>query len=250
MATGVLVVLLGRATRLADMVQTGRKRYRATVTLGVATDSDDAEGTQVARADVPDVSANIVQARLAQFRGEILQKPPAFAALKVGGQRAYALARRGEAVDLAPRPVTIDDLTLVACDSSTLTIDVTCSKGTYIRALARDLARELGTVGHLSALRRTAVGPFTIGEAWTLDALAEAGLDAVLQPVTRAMPSVPSLVVSEPDTGRLRNGQPISIAGSALASVDFDAVWVIDAHGQPVCLGRKQLDRVWPRLVL
>jgi tRNA pseudouridine55 synthase len=152
--------------------------------------------------------------------------------------------------------VTIENLTLVGRDSSTLTIDITCSKGTYIRALARDLAQVLGTVGHLTALRRTAVGPFTMDEAWTLDALAETGFQAGLQPVTRALPSVPSLIVSEPDADRLRNGQPIpmgeliepALAGSG-QNVS-DAVWVMDAHGQPVCLGRSQADQVWPRLVL
>ncbi|GAC1319610.1 MAG: tRNA pseudouridine(55) synthase TruB [Chloroflexota bacterium] len=251
MATGVLVVLLGRATRLADVVQTGQKRYRATVTLGIATDSDDAEGSEIARAPVPEITAARVEEALVQFRGDILQKPPAYAAIKVGGQRAYARARRGEAVDLAPRTVSIGDLTLVACDASTVTIDITCSKGTYIRALGRDLAQGLGTVGHLTELRRTAVGPFTIDEAWTLEALALDGPDAALQSVTRALPSVPTLTVSHTDAARLRNGQPVPRPdGAADVQANGGAVWVIDAAAQPVCLGRLQDQQVWPRLVL
>lgn len=247
MATGVLVVLLGRATRLADMVQVGRKRYTATVSLGSATDTDDAEGDIVQQAPVPDLSSARLESALAPLRGEILQRPPVYAALKVDGQRAYARARRGETVDLAPRAITIDELTLVSVDGTHVVLDVACSKGTYIRALARDLAISLGTVGHLSALRRTAVGSFTIDEARAIDSLDASDLTSALQPVTRALPSAPVVHVSDADVARLRNGQPVAVA---VPPEEVSAVWVVDDLSQPVCLGRSEADRVWPRLVL
>src|SRR5207248_4612077 len=143
--------LLGRATRLMDLVQSGRKTYIATVALGSATDTDDAEGAITATAAVPQLSSSEIEAALENFRGEIQQTPPAYSALKVSGQRAYDLARRGAPVELAARPVTIDTLSLVDRTATSLTIAVTCSKGTYIRALARDIPQSLGTLGHMTA---------------------------------------------------------------------------------------------------
>src|SRR4030081_2757411 len=162
MAEGVLPILLGRATRLADYIQLGRKTYVATIRLGVATDTDDAEGTVIGEASIPELSAASIEVVLATFRGAILQPPPQYSALKVAGQRAYAVARAGGEVDLAPRPVTIDELRLLEWSESDLRIEVTCSKGTYIRALARDIAKALHTVGHLTALVRTRVGSFEL----------------------------------------------------------------------------------------
>ncbi|MCA1647136.1 MAG: tRNA pseudouridine(55) synthase TruB [Chloroflexi bacterium] len=155
MAQGVLPILLGRATRLADYIQQGRKTYVSTVRLGVATDTEDADGQIVAETPVPDLSPVIIEVILASFRGDILQIPPRYSALKVGGKRAYTVARGGGEVNLAARPVTIHEVRLLQWSPNEITFETTCSKGTYIRSLARDIALALGTVGHLTALVRS-----------------------------------------------------------------------------------------------
>ena len=231
MASGVLPVLLGRATRLMDLVQSGRKTYVATVALGASTDTDDALGTVLAHADVPPISAASIESVLAQFRGDIVQTPPPYSALKVGGQRAYDLARRGVAVALAARPITIDALTLLAWSSSTLELEVTCSKGTYIRALARDVGVALGTLGHMTALRRTRVGPFAIEDAVSLDQLATLGLEPCLRAARCADQAAPAHTATAAEAARLRNGQPIEHD-----LLRAGRVWVYDPDGQLLCL--------------
>ena len=233
MASGVLPILLGRATRLMDFVQSGRKHYVTTVTLGSATDTDDTEGTVIAESPIPTVSAASIEAALHAFRGDILQTPPPYSALKVAGQRAYDLARRGEAVTLAPRPVTIDALTLLGFDPTHLELEVVCSKGTYIRALARDIAHELGTVGHMSALRRTSVGPFSVAEAHSPDALAADGCDRHLLTAQRVLPDAPSMTATAEEARKLFNGQSTRVDGTLRTG----HVWVYDPDGQLLCLG-------------
>jgi tRNA pseudouridine55 synthase len=231
LATGVLPVLLGRATRLADFIQDGRKTYRAGVLLGVATDTDDADGATVATAEVPWLSTSDIDRALDAFRGEISQTPPRYSAVKIAGQRAYALARRGEDVVLVPRRVTIYDARVLACDSPTVQLEVTCSSGTYIRSVARDLAVALGTVGHLTSLVRTRVGPFALRDAATLDALVECGIDAATLPPSCALPDAPRIDITSADAARLRNGQTITIHSSR-----EELVWIYDQDGV-VCLG-------------
>ena len=159
LASGVLPVAFGEATKTVPFVQDGEKAYRFTVLWGAETDTDDAEGkvTQTSEAR-PDGAA--IEALLPHFTGEIMQRPPAFSAIKVNGERAYDLARDGEIVDLAPRPITIHALRLVACEPDCAVLEAECGKGTYVRAIARDLGRALGCFGHVIALRRTRVGPF------------------------------------------------------------------------------------------
>jgi tRNA pseudouridine55 synthase len=160
LATGVLPIALGEATKTVPFVMDGRKEYRFTLRFGQARSTDDGEGAVTATSD-DRPSDEAIRAALPRFTGCFEQMPPAFSALKIGGQRAYDLARAGQAVDLKPRAVTIDRLELLSRpDADHADFVVTCGKGTYIRSLGRDLARALGTVGHLSALRRTAVGPF------------------------------------------------------------------------------------------
>lgn len=172
-ATGVLPVCLGHATRVVDYLSASGKAYRATITFGIATDTYDAEGAVVARQDVPaTLDRAALAAVLPRFLGEIQQVPPVYSALKRDGQRMYDLARQGIAVEMTARPVRIDDLRIVAWDAPTLTLDVECGKGTYIRSLAHDLGIALGTVAHLAALIRTRVGPFALRDAITLDQLA------------------------------------------------------------------------------
>ena len=231
MAEGVLPVLLGRATRLADLVQSGDKEYRAEVHLGVATTTDDAEGELLERAAVPPFDRDAIEAALARFRGRISQLPPAYSAIKVQGQRAYAVARRGGAPDLRPRDVTISDLRLVDFGSDWLALDVRCSRGTYVRALARDLAVALGSVGHLTRLVRTAVGPFRIRDALTLDDIAAQGVAAALLPPDRALPDAPAHLATVDEARLLTNGQSVS------TTLRADRVWVRDQAGCVVCLG-------------
>jgi tRNA pseudouridine55 synthase len=171
LATGVLICCLGRATKRVDQLMGLTKVYDATIDLSAFTSTDDAEGerepVELARPPAP----GAVRAALDRHTGDIAQRPPAYSAIKVGGRRAYKLARAGDAVELAPRTVRIESIDLHRYDWPRLEITVTCGKGTYIRALARQLGQALGTGGYLAALRRTAIGPYTIEHAWPLDAL-------------------------------------------------------------------------------
>lgn len=171
LASGVLVVMCGKATPLCDRVMAGAKRYRTRVDLSAFSTTDDREGerTEVHVQSPP--SETRVREAIAEFVGEIMQRPPAFSAMKVGGKRAYALARKGAAVELAPRPVFIEAIDLLALDWPHVELDVRCGKGVYIRSLARDLGVALGTGGMLAALRRTAVGGFTIDMATPMEDL-------------------------------------------------------------------------------
>ncbi len=232
MAEGVLPVLFGRATRLADFVGDGRKRYLAEVRLGKATTTDDAEGEATESLPVPALDAEIVERALDAFRGEIDQVPPSFSAVKVDGRRAYAVARGGGSVQLRPRRVTIYDLRLVALDEDRLELDVTCSRGTYVRSLARDLARRLGTLGHLSRLVRTEVGPFKLEDSVTLDQVAARGVQALIVPVNAALPSAPHVAASQEEATALRHGRAVPAAG-----LKADLVLVYDPGGRLVCVG-------------
>jgi tRNA pseudouridine55 synthase len=176
MATGVLVVGVEKATRLLGHLTLAEKEYTATIRLGQATDTDDAEGQTVAETSAAGVTEAALRSAVVALTGEIRQVPPGFSAIKVGGKRAYRLAREGAAPELAARTVTVRSFTIQAVrragDLLDADVSVTCSSGTYIRALARDLGAALGVGGHLTALRRTRVGPYGIGQARTLDQLA------------------------------------------------------------------------------
>jgi tRNA pseudouridine55 synthase len=244
-AAGVLPVLLGRATRLADFIQSGTKTYIAAIKLGEATETDDSEGTVSSVAPVPRLTDAVIHDALGQFRGEIFQTPPKYSALKVAGSRAYALARAGADVALAPRPVAIHDLALRDWTPDELTLEITCSKGTYVRALARDIAAALGTVGHLKALTRTRVGSFIIDDALTVEEIADRGVPNSLLPPDRAIADAPTFSADADEAARLRNGQPI-----AAQNLRSDSVWVYDPLGQPVCLASAVDGLLRPRIVL
>ncbi len=213
LASGVLPIALGEATKTVPFVMDGRKEYRFTIRFGEARSTEDLEGEVTERSDARP-SDEAIRAALPAFVGTIEQMPPAFSALKVDGRRAYDLARAGEAVDLKPRPVTIERLTLVGRpDPDHADFVVACGKGTYIRSLGRDLARSLGSVGHLSALRRTAAGPFRDAAAISLSKLEALGhipaLLGVLAPVETALDDIPALALTEAQADRLRQGQPV-----------------------------------------
>jgi tRNA pseudouridine55 synthase len=209
MATGVLVVGVGRATRLLGHLAATDKDYAATIRLGVSTSTDDADGEVVATADAGGVSDEAVRAAMAELTGEIAQVPSSVSAVKVDGVRAYARARAGEAVVLAARRVTVSVFRLVERRGVDLDVTVRCSTGTYVRALARDLGAALGVGAHLTALRRTRVGAFGIEQARDLDALAAA---FSVVPLSEAVATAfPRLDVDAQTAGRLSHGQRVTL---------------------------------------
>ena len=219
LASGVLPIALGEATKTVPFVMDGRKEYRFTVRFGEARSTEDAEGEVTATSDARPSDLEIRSA-LAGFIGEIEQIPPAFSALKVAGKRAYDLARAGEAVALKPRRILVERLELVGRpDANHADFVISCGKGTYIRSLGRDLAQALGTVGHLSALRRTAAGPFREEAAISLSKLEALGhipaLLGALAPVATALDDIPALALTEAQADRLRQGQPVLLTRDA-----------------------------------
>lgn len=237
LATGILPIALGEATKAVPHVQDGRKVYRFEVRWGSATSTDDAEGEVVAVSDRRPAEAEIL-AVLPAFTGLIEQVPPAFSAIKIGGERAYDLARAGEAVELKPREVTIDSLSLVAHGIETTTFEVTCGKGTYVRALARDVAERLGTRGHVARLHRAAVGDFHDADAVCLadfEAMSLAERDAVLKPVSAGLGALCEVRVRGEQAAALRKGNPVLLTGAG-APVALEAAWASFA-GEVVATG-------------
>ncbi|WP_342626627.1 tRNA pseudouridine(55) synthase TruB [Reyranella massiliensis] len=219
LASGVLPIALGEATKTVPFVMDGRKEYRFTLRFGEARSTEDREGEVTATSEArPKDSA--IAAVIPAFLGEIEQMPPVFSALKVDGRRAYDLARAGEAVELKPRRVLIERLEFLGRpDRDHADFVVGCGKGTYIRSLGRDLAVALGTVGHLSMLRRTVAGPFREAAAISLPKLEALGhipaLFGALAPVATALDDIPALAVTEAQADRLRQGQPVLLTRDA-----------------------------------
>jgi tRNA pseudouridine55 synthase len=215
-ATGVLVVGLGSATRLIEYVQDATtKRYQAVVQLGVTTSTDDAEGQVIGTAPVPALDSAVIEVLLGYFRGPIMQVPPMFSALHHEGRRLHELAREGVVVERAARSITIEQLELLAWQPPLLTLDIVCSKGTYIRALARDIGAALGCGGHLQALRRTAVGTFLIADATPLAAL-EADPSIIMSTLLapeQAVADWPIVELEVSEARQIRNGQAIMRSG-------------------------------------
>jgi tRNA pseudouridine55 synthase len=222
LASGGLPIALGEATKTVPFVMDGRKRYRFTVCWGEERDTDDTEGQVVKASDIRP-TADAIRALLPKFTGVIEQTPPRYSAIKVQGERAYDLARDGEVVELAPRPVEIHELTLVEQpDSNRSIFEAECGKGTYVRALARDIGRILGCFGHICALRRTLVGPFGESDMIPLEQLealcnraasGEGSLADALLPVETALDDIPALAVTRADAARLHRGQAVLLRG-------------------------------------
>ena len=229
-ASGVLPVFLGQATRVVEFHLSDRKRYRATVCFGASSTTDDLEG-ELTPADGPAPTREQLDAMLPEFVGTISQRPPAFSAIKVGGRRAYALARAGETVALRPREVTIHALTLVDWDGSDpdrpiAIVDVDCSAGTYVRALARDLGERLGHAAYLGALRRTGAGSFAEEDAISLDTVRAAasggpeGLLPHLRPLDVGLDRFPEVVLTEREVEAVSRGQAVRPAAGVLHAAD------------------------------
>lgn len=222
MATGVLVLGVNRATRLLGHLMLTEKAYDATIRLGVATTTDDAEGEVTATASTDGLDEAVVRAAAAEFVGDLMQVPTAVSAIKVDGKRAYQRVRDGEEVELKARPVTVHALDVTEVRGDELDVSVRCSSGTYIRAIARDLGARLGVGGHLTALRRTAVGPYDLGVARTLDQLGEAppGLQGALLPIAEAARAAfPARDLDERQAGDVRVGRALDVALEGLTAV-------------------------------
>lgn len=214
LASGLLPVAFGEATKTVPFVQDGEKAYRFRVRWGAATDTDDSEGVVIATADHrPDAST--IHALLPGFTGTIMQRPPTYSALKVNGERAYDRAREGAVVELAPRPVTIVSLTLESSAPDEAVFAARCTKGTYVRAIARDLGEALGCYGHVTALRRTQVGPMLEEHGIALTTIEAEGADPArfLLPVEAGLRDVQHVAVDRNAAGQLRRGQSLLLLG-------------------------------------
>lgn len=248
LATGLLPIALGEATKTVPFVQGGGKRYVFELEWGSATATDDAEGEVTATSEVRPTEAEVL-AMLPAFTGTIMQRPPAFSAIKIDGERAYDLARAGEKVELAERPVTIDELTLVSHGATHSRFEMACEKGTYVRSLARDLAEALGTRAHVTLLRRTAVAGFTEADAVALDTIEAApDRDVLLRPASVALRHIPELLVSSEDAALIRNGGIVLLRGAA-APIAVPEAWA-SFNGSAVAIGRVEAGHFHPSRVL
>lgn len=249
-ATGVLAVALGEATKTVPYITDAMKAYRFTVRLGQATNTDDAEGEVIASSDARPTDAEIAAA-LAPLTGDIMQVPPKFSAVKIDGQRAYKLAREDEDFDIAARPLFVEELKLVGRDDADhVTLEMTCGKGGYVRAIARDLGAALGCYGHVRELRRIWSGPFDAAEGVTLDqieALAKTPeIDALLLPLEEGLASLPELKATAEGATRLRNGNPGMVITS---DVEYgDEAWA-SYEGKAVAVGVYKAGELHPSRV-
>ena len=256
LASGALPIALGEATKTVPFVMDGRKLYRFTVRWGEERDTDDAEG-RVTETSAQRPSAEAIRALLPAYTGTIQQVPPRYSAIKIEGERAYDLARDGETVELAPRPVEIARLELVETpDPDHAVLEAECGKGTYVRSLARDLGRALGCFGHVSALRRAAVGPFgpeTMILLEDLEALChraaagEVRLADALMPVETALDDIPALAVSRADAARLQRGQAVLLRGRD--APNFRGPVYVTVSGQLLALAELDHGEIVPKRV-
>jgi tRNA pseudouridine55 synthase len=236
LATGMLPICLGEATKIAGEVLSGRKRYRFTVALGARTSTGDVEGPVIESLPVPQIDRARLDDVLARFTGKIQQVPPMYSAIKRDGQPLYKLARAGVEVERAAREIEIFEFAVLEQGQAHLELEVTCSKGTYIRTLAEDLAKALGTCGHVAALRRLYVEPFEGVPMLTLDAVAdlsERGEAPPLVPADRALPHLPAVHLSVAATSRVMHGQAVT----APPETGAGRVRLYDANGQFFGLG-------------
>jgi tRNA pseudouridine55 synthase len=258
MATGVLAIALGEATKTVPFAMEAEKTYRFTACWGEARDSDDAEGRVTATSDVRP-SREQIEAMLPRFLGQVTQVPPAYSAIKVQGERAYDLARDGEAVSLEPRTVAIHEARVTGTGPDHTEFEMRCGKGAYVRAWVRDLALALGTVGHVSQLRRTAIGGFSEKDAVPLETLRASMHSPAafehLRPISTALDGIPALAVTGPDAVRLRSGNPILMRANLFARLSEEAdnddlqgltVYLSTGDGEPVALAALQAGELRP----
>jgi tRNA pseudouridine55 synthase len=256
LASGCLPIALGEATKTVPFVMDGRKLYRFTVRWGEERDTDDAEGRVIATSDQRP-SAEAIQALLPSYIGTIQQVPPRYSAIKIEGERAYDLARDGQTVELQARPVEISRLELMQVpDPDHAVLEAECGKGTYVRSLARDLGRSIGCFGHVSALRRAAVGSFTEKTMISLEdlealchraAAGETSLADALMPVETALDDIPALAVSRADAARLTRGQAVLLRGRD--APNFRGTIYVTVSGQLLALAELDRGEIVPKRV-
>lgn len=249
-ATGILAVALGEATKTVPFITDALKAYRFTVRFGAATNTDDAEGEVIATSDSRP-SDDEIRAALPAFTGDIMQVPPQFSAVKIDGERAYALARAGEEVDIAARPLFVESLTLVdRPDPDHAVLEMVCGKGGYVRSIARDLGAALGCLGHVETLRRVWSGPFELDDAVTLDrieALARSPeIEELLLPLEAGLSELPELPATAEGAARMRNGNPGMVIASDAQYGDL--AWA-SHQGQPVAVGTYKAGELHPSRV-
>lgn len=250
LATGILPIAFGEATKTVPMVQDGTKIYNFDIVWGTATSTDDIEGEVIATSDVRP-TGEALEAVLPRFTGLITQIPPAFSAIRIGGERAYDLARAGHKLDMPPREIEIDALEMIAHAAERSTLSVTCSKGTYVRALARDIAEALGTKGHVGALHRARVGNFTDADAIALDQVESIDLaarDALLLPVAAGLADLPEIRLDARQAATIRLGNPVLLTGRD-APIALDEAWA-SLKGEAVALGFVEAGQFKPRRVI
>lgn len=250
LATGLLAVALGEATKTIPYVTDALKAYRFTVRLGQATDTDDTEGDIIETSEIRPQDGEILAA-LTDFTGDILQRPPQFSAVKVDGQRAYKLARDGETLELDERPLYVDSLEMVdRPDPDHVVLELVCGKGGYVRSIARDLGQELGCYGHVETLRRIWSGPFDVADGIALDdidSLARTpALDAKLLPLETGLADLPQLITSPEGAARLRNGNPGLVVAS---EADYGETAWASYQGQAVAVGVYRSGELHPNRV-
>jgi tRNA pseudouridine55 synthase len=262
LASGMLPIALGEATKTVPYVMDGAKIYRFTVAWGEERSTDDLEGEVTKRSDRRPTEAE-VKALLPRYIGVIMQVPPKFSAVKIGGERAYDLARGGEEIDLPPREIEIGRLDLVACpDAGHSVFEIECGKGTYVRSLARDMGRDLGCYGHVSELRRAEVEPFTPDDLVTMEELETAAatseegadaapsfaaLDALLVDTVSALDCLPQVKVGDDAASRIRSGNPVILRGRDAPVEASEAC--VTAHGRLVAIGAIEAGMFKPKRV-
>ncbi len=255
LATGLLPIALGEATKTVSFVMDGQKTYRFTVRWGIETDTDDREGQIINTSEHRPAEQDVLDV-LGGYTGSVLQTPPRYSAIKIAGERAYDKARDGEAFALDAREVQIDELNLVETPGPDETVlEVACGKGTYVRALARDMGRELGCFGHVSSLRRTRVGPFQDSDMISLDKLndlrhigaGQACLAEILCSMETALDDIPALAVSGAEAARLKNGQAIVLLGRDAPI--FHGTVLVASGGHPVALAEVKQGALHPKRV-
>ena len=237
LANGVLVVSLGQATRLTPYLHDLTKQYKGTFLLGRRSDTEDIEGQVETIPDAVPPSEAEILAALPQFTGKILQRPPAYSAIKVKGKRAYERARAGDVVELTARPVTINEIALLDYQYPELRLSIVCGSGTYIRSLGRDLAETIGSCSVMSALTRTAIGPFQLAKSTQLEQLTKDGIEPYLLPPLTGVPHLPQVELSSHQIEQLADGRLLSCN-----NCDADEVAAIDPQGQLLAILQRQSD--------
>jgi tRNA pseudouridine55 synthase len=250
-ATGVLAVAFGEATKTVPYIAEALKAYRFTVRLGAATNTDDAEGEVIATSDLRP-STEVIQAALPRFTGDILQVPPKFSAVKIDGQRAYALAREGDDPQIEARPLFVESLTLVERpDADHVVLEMVCGKGGYVRSIARDLGEALGCRGHVVTLTRLWSGPFDLEDAVTLATIEGGagtdGIDAFLQPLEVALADLPQVRCTPEAAARLRHGNPAPVIAS---DADYGETAWASCRGKAVAIGTYRAGELHPTRVI